>query len=375
MSYRVLLVENDRLMLERLSSVISKTAGFELAARYQAVNDALGQGSIFKPNLILLDVDGQNGLSLIAEFAKSFPSAAILCMGEKWQADSASHFVQAGAKWYIVKPFTSMELKAAVESFSSNGMETGCETMTFFSPKGKSGKTTLIANLALALEHRTDSKVGIIDADLQFGDMAVFFNLNPPSTIVEAVRDAKFLSPVTLKPYFVPVTSNVHVLCGTKKPNLIDRVSIKSFENIVRMAQSMYNYLLIDVPPGFNPTSIAAAEMSSTAYLVSMINGGYEIQHMKRALEIFKDWPDYDERVRTIFTRVEPCDSQSQQDLERKLGYPVAAIIPNAYLVVSTAADNGRMALDIEPDSALTRSVSRLAHRISGRKHIRWDKS
>ncbi|WP_416196756.1 response regulator [Selenomonas sp.] len=370
MAYRVMLVERDRLMLEQLSQTIRKTAGFELVARYQNPSEALGQGSVFQPNLILLDVEGTTGSNLLTEFHSTYDGVAILCMGEQWQAERASHYVQAGAKGYIVKPFTSEELKEAVDTFARSGMEVGAETITFFSPKGKSGKTTLIANLALALARTTHEQVGIIDADLQFGDMAVFFNLSPASTIVEAVRDVRFLSPVTLAQYFMPVTQNVHVLCGTRTPNLIDRVSIPAFEEIIRMAQSLYRYVLIDVPQAFNPTAIAAAELSDITYLVAMLNDGYEIQHMQRAMEIFEDWPDYEQRALPIFTRVTPCGVARQQELSRQLGYRVAAVIPNAYNVVSAAADKGRMAVDIEPGSELTKFVTKLALDISrGKRH------
>ena len=44
MQHRVILVESNRLMLERLSSVIRNTKDFELVARYQQAGDALGQG-------------------------------------------------------------------------------------------------------------------------------------------------------------------------------------------------------------------------------------------------------------------------------------------------------------------------------------------
>ena len=293
-------------------------------------------------------------------------------MGEQWSADSAAHLVQAGARGYIIKPFTSDELRDAVEAFAKSGMVVGGETYTFFSPKGKSGKTTLIANLAMELARRSGAKVGIIDADLQFGDMAVFFSLSPTSTIVEAARDAEFLSPVTLASYFMPVTENVHVLCGTRAPNLIDRVSIASLERIIRIAQSLYQYLLIDVPPAFNPTSIAASELSTTTILVAMINGGYEIEHMREALEIFKDWPDYEDRVKAVFTRVTPCDRASQEELGRALGFPVAGIIPTAYEEVSAAADSGRMAVDIERSSPFAQSVSKLVSKIMGRHSSGW---
>ena len=373
MDYQVILVENNRLMLERLSSVIRGTSGFSLAARYQQAGDALGQSAMFKPNIILLDIDEKGNLGLVPEFASAFPGAAILCISSHWDAKESDQIAQAGAKGYLVKPFSSEELAEAVQTFSKSGMAQGSEVLAFFSPKGKSGKTTLIANLAMSLAARSGEPVGIIDADLQFGDMAVFFNLEPKSTIVEATRDVKFLSPITLNPYFmaVPEAENIRVLCGTKKPEFAEMVEIAPFEDLVRMAQSLFRYVLIDLPPGFNPISVASAELADTTYMVAMVGGGFEVLHMKRALDVFKAWPDYEQRVKTIFTRVSPCTEKERELLEQELGYPVSSIIPNEYLLVSAAANSGRMAVDVQPDTPLSKNINRLSKDIMGRR-IQW---
>ncbi len=373
MDYQVILVENNRLMLERLSSVIRGTSGFSLAARYQQAGDALGQSAMFKPNIILLDIDEKGNLGLVPEFASAFPGAAILCISSHWDAKESDQIAQAGAKGYLVKPFSSEELTEAVQTFSKSGMAQGSEVLAFFSPKGKSGKTTLIANLAMSLAARSGEPVGIIDADLQFGDMAVFFNLEPKSTIVEATRDVKFLSPITLNPYFmaVPEAENIRVLCGTKKPEFAEMVEIAPFEDLVRMAQSLFRYVLIDLPPGFNPISVASAELADTTYMVAMVGGGFEVLHMKRALDVFKAWPDYEQRVKTIFTRVSPCTEKERELLEQELGYPVSFILPNEYLLVSAAANSGRMAVDVQPDTPLSKNINRLSKDIMGRR-IQW---
>ena len=373
MDYQVILVENNRLMLERLSSVIRGTSGFSLAARYQQAGDALGQSAMFKPNIILLDIDEKGNLGLVPEFASAFPGAAILCISSHWDAKESDQIAQAGAKGYLVKPFSSEELTEAVQTFSKSGMAQGSEVLAFFSPKGKSGKTTLIANLAMSLAARSGEPVGIIDADLQFWDMAVFFNLEPKSTIVEATRDVKFLSPITLNPYFmaVPEAENIRVLCGTKKPEFAEMVEIAPFEDLVRMAQSLFRYVLIDLPPGFNPISVASAELADTTYMVAMVGGGFEVLHMKRALDVFKAWPDYEQRVKTIFTRVSPCTEKERELLEQELGYPVSSIIPNEYLLVSAAANSGRMAVDVQPDTPLSKNINRLSKDIMGRR-IQW---
>ena len=141
MEYQVILIENDRPTMERLSGVISSTRGFKLAARYQRAGDALGQSAMFKPNVVLLDLDVKGNLALIPEFVSSFPEAALICVSSHWNAADAEQMVQAGAKGFLVKPFSGEELVQAVQTFGKNGMARGSEVLAFFSPKGKSGKT------------------------------------------------------------------------------------------------------------------------------------------------------------------------------------------------------------------------------------------
>ncbi len=375
--YRVILIEKDNLMLERLSRVIHKTNGFELAARYTVPQDALQAGP-FKPNLILLDTDDSENTTFISLLHQQFPQAFILCCGMRWHAQSAGQMLQSGAAGYLVKPFTSDELIAAAEAFNTGNIgKNVSEVSAFFSPKGKSGKTTLIANLALNLARKTGKSVGIIDADLQFGDMAVFFDLKPLSTIFEAVRDVKSLSPLTLNSYFVPVNENVRVLCSTKRPELAEQIKMSSFTEMVHMARSLFRYILIDLPSAFNPISVTAADIADKVYLTAMSNDGFEITHMQHALKIFHDtWPDnYKEKVRVIFTRVTPCTNERKSELEHILRYPITAVMPNEYMLVSSAANNGRMAVDIKPESDLSYNIDRLADFIRGRSDFRWETS
>lgn len=335
MSYRTVLIENNRMMLERLSSVIRNSPGFELSARYQTAGDALGQMQAFSPNLILLDIDA-------SPMSVFFPISRRI----------------AG------RPFTPDELQAAVRNADRASLRSSARVISFFSPKGKSGKTTLISNLAASIAKRTGEPVAILDCDLQFGDMAVFFNLNPQTTLVEAVRDIKFLSPVTLKSYFIDARRNLQILCGPAKPDLAESVTLDALTQLIHMTRSLYSYVLIDLPSGFSDISATACELSDETVLMAMYNGGYETMHMKRALEIFKAWDDYRERIYPLFTRVSPFDDAEKERLSKELGYPVAAIIPNEYVRVSEAADNGRLVVDEDPGSPFAKAVDALAEKI-----------
>ena len=372
MDYRVILIEKKPLMLERLAIVVENIPGFALVGSYHTAEEAIREAVNAQPNLLLLDTDGGANMEMMPVLQRVFSQAGIICIDSQWDARIASNIAQAGAKGYLIKPFTGEELCAAVESFGKSGMGLVSDVMTFFSAKGKSGKTTLIANLALSLARKSGQPVAIIDADLQFGDIAVFFNLQVAGTIVEAVRDVHFLSPITLGSYFVPVNEKVNVLCGTRRPEMAEMVEPKAFAELVKMARSLYRYILIDLPSAFNPLSIAAAELADETFVVAMDNGGFELQHMRRALQIFQEsWPeDYEKRLRPVISRVSPCDRFSQKKLEDILNYPLTAILPNEYVLVSEAANNGRMAVDIRPESSLSRSVDQLAEKVIGHRHL-----
>lgn len=364
MGYRTVLIEDNQVMQERLSSVIRNTPGFELSARYRNAGDALGQMQAFKPELILLDIDLDRNSTLLPDLKKAYPHTVIIGMSRRWDAEAQSRLLRSGAGGFMVKPFSGEELLDTLKNLQNTSASRHSQVVAFFSPKGKSGKTTLIANLGAALARQTGEPVAIIDGDLQFGDMGVFFNLTPQSTIVEAVRDISFLSPVTLKSYFVPVNENLSVLCGAAKPDLAETVTMEGITSLIEMARGIFRYVLVDLSSGFSDVACTACEMADKTLVMAMVNGGYEVEHMKRALEIFRAWEDCDRRVKPVFTRVSPCTEEERDRYSQALGFPVFQVLPNEYLAVSAAADNGRLLLNQAPENPFSQAVGQMADQV-----------
>lgn len=360
MLYRTVLIEPERLMKERLTRVIRNTPNFELIGWYAEPDEAIADAEKIKPEIILVDIEEEKGLKGFDRLKQTFPKAILICLSRQWDSEEQARLIRAGASGYMIKPFTGAELAEAVQTFSLTHLGDRSEVITFFSPKGKSGKTTLVSNLAAAVAEKVNEPVAIIDADFQFGDQSVFLNLRPQSTITEAVRDIDFLSPVTLKSYFVKVNDNLHVLCGASKPEQVDVVTIDKFTRLINMVKSLYRYVLIDMPSGFSDSTAAACELSTRTILMTMYNGGYEVVHMRRALEIFKAWDDYEKRVDILFTRLVP-GQETQEKFSQLMGYPVKYIIPNAYNLVSESADNGRLAINEDETDPFSQAILAMA--------------
>lgn len=361
---RVLVWIADGDMRTRMMTVVNRLTEYQ-AMEYRSGAGELEGIYLNRPQYLLMDVDYavRNIDIAVKEIRKNLPNVQIIGLSYRWDELKRKQIGELFNS-LLVMPFdTDSLMRAFAEVQANNASATSrCEVLSFFAPKGKSGRTTLIVNLALALARASGEKVGIIDAETNFSDMEAFLNINPQSTIIEAMRDLQYLTPGTLSRYFEEVSNNVFVMCGPKNPQQNAYLDANSLTKLINLAKKNFAYLLVDIGPGFNPISIAACEVADRVYLTIMSGGAFEMNHLERALEIFHSLDNWKQRVGCVITRMKP-DVHKRAELEDKLGCSVV-LLPNEYMLCSQAANNGRMALDIGPQSALTQQIDMMARAI-----------
>ena len=361
MKYRVILIEHDEDMLIKLSSVIKSSQQFDLVASYHDVKSALGQGSMFRPDLFLIDMEHAESLELISRFAVIFPRASILGTLLHWNEDIADRALAEGMQGCLLKPFSVNDIFNTLRLYEQRGKAKPSRVMAFFSPKGRSGRTTFASILAFELANKSGESVALIDADLQFGDLPIFFDVNPKHTIVEASHDINLLTPEGLLPYFQPLNDEKFCLLGSPlRPEYAELIEVEKLKKVVRMAGQLFRYVLVDLPSGFNPVSVSVCEQADTNFLVAMLNSGQEIEHMKRSMRLFETWGEYGKRIYTVFTRVSPCNEEEKKNLEQDFGRSISDILPNEYILSNITA-SGRLLKDLPDDSKFVEYVSAIA--------------
>ena len=357
MKYNVILVDDDEAAITHTANIFKRFPNFTLVSSYREVKSAIGQSSVFDPNLFLINVDGVANRSSLPAFADIFPNAIVLGIMSKWDADKAFESINSGALGCVLKPFSVEDLIDAIKIFSRGIRNTKPRSCTFFSAKGRSGKTTLISNLALSIVQQTGDLVAIIDADLQFSDMAIFFDVEPVTTIVEATRDIKFLSPIRLNPYFLPVAENIQLLCGPRRLEYSELVDVESLMAVVRMAQTLFHYVLIDLPSGLSPFATNMCEVSDSVFICGMLNTNFEVKHIKRTLPLFEMWEQYGKKINIVLNR---ADDRQKPEIERQLAHKVSAVLPNEFLMVS-AANSGNIKNVLNQKNLLAAKIHELA--------------
>lgn len=138
------------------------------------------------------------------------------------------------------------------------------EVIAIVSGKGGVGKTTLTANLGLALAELKKS-VLLIDADIAMSNLSLLIGLdNPPITLHDvllgssAAQDAIYEGPkgISLIPSGLSISN-------------YQRVDVERLVSIVKSLQNGYDYILIDAPAGIDKNVISVISASSEVLLVT----------------------------------------------------------------------------------------------------------
>lgn len=339
----------------RLVNVINRSGKYQ-AVEYRNAGGELEGLYMQRPQYILLDVDYAvtEPEPIVSALRKNIKGVRIIGLSFRWDEFKRKQLADL-FDTVLVMPFDLDSFERAAEDAQSQSSNSKCEVMAFFAPKGKSGRTTLIVNLAMSLARASGEKVCIIDAETNFADMDTFLNLAPQSTIVEALRDLPYLTPNTFTKYCESVNNDVSVLCGAKSLQNAAYVTAEGLTKLIQLARKCYRFVLIDLAPGFNPVTIAACEASEHVFVTTMANDAFEMTHLKKTLEIFHSLENWENRVEVVISRMKP-DVHKRSALGEELGCPVN-MLPNEYLLCSQAANNGRMALDIGPNSTLTQQI------------------
>lgn len=360
MAYQVIIVEENKQLIDKLTAAFRRSKEFEVASTYKTADLALAQSRMFKPDLFLINVDDGETVKLLRSFVTFYPNAKILGMLSSWNSKTAYSCLKVGIDGCILKSFTIEEIKKAIQIYELRGEKRPSRVIAFFSPKGRAGRTTAASILALKLAEKSGERVALIDADLQFGDMPIFFDVEPNHTIIEASQDIKLLNPLTFEQYFHPLRDNLSLLASSEQPEYAELVEAENFIEVIKMTCTLFRYVLIDLPSGFNPISISTCDLVDTSILMVMLDNVFDIYHMRRALEMFQTFRKDRKRIYTCFTRVNPCTDEERLKIQRELGYPVTDILPNEYQMISIA-NSGRLLKDLPTDSQFVKYAESFA--------------
>ncbi len=133
---RVMLVDDHTVVRSGLSAFLSVNPDMELVGEAENGEQAISMASIYKPDVILMDLlmPIMDGVAATAVIKKKYPSIQIVVLTSFHEDELVQNALKAGAIGYLMKNVNAKELAAAIKS-------------------AKEGKTILSPEAAQSLIH------------------------------------------------------------------------------------------------------------------------------------------------------------------------------------------------------------------------------
>jgi pilus assembly protein CpaE len=231
---------------------------------------------------------------------------------------------------------------------------------TVFSTKGGSGKSVIAVNLAVVLAERSDGPVVLVDADLQFGDVAVMMKLAPSHTVVDAVSNIERLDASLLESLLAKhEASGLRVLPAPLEPAFADQIGASDMVKIIEILRRFCSHIVIDTPAYFNDVVLGIVEVSDDVLLVAGMDIP-NIKNVKIGLQTLRLLNTPMEKLRLILNRANSKVKLDIGGVERTLQISAESLVPSD-VVVPQSVNKGVPFVISHPKSGVAKSIRLLA--------------
>jgi pilus assembly protein CpaE len=234
------------------------------------------------------------------------------------------------------------------------------QVVTVFSTKGGAGKSVIATNLGVTLAQRSDKPVVLIDADLQFGDIAVMLKLSPQHTIVDAVSSLDRLDASLMQSLLVThESSGLLILPAPLEPAFADQIGATEMIQIVEVLRRFCSHVIIDTPAYFNDVVLGMIEISDEVLLIAGMDIP-NIKNVKIGLQTLRLLNTPMEKLRLILNRANSKVKLDVTEVERTLQVSADILIPSD-IVVPQSVNRGVPVVQSAPRSGVAKSLEELA--------------
>jgi len=346
-SIRVLVVDDIAETRDHIAKLLSFEPDMELVGTASAGLEALDMATRVQPDVVLMDVNmpGMDGIETSERLARTAPGTAVVMMSVQNEAEYLRRSMLAGAREFLVKPFTSDELFSSVRQVSSRQRESRLQRVPMgpgltadgmprperrgrivavFSPKGGVGRTTLAANLAVAAATDMHQTVALVDANFQFGDVGLLMNLSPThsTSIADVLAELAEGHVDAVDPALIEHSSGVKVLLPPPSPEMAELITSDHMRRILARLRQRHELVVVDCFSQLHDptlTILDAADVILTVLTYDLTS----IKDTRVFLGVAERLGYADDKIRVVLNKADSAHGITLADVEGSIGRKV----------------------------------------------------
>lgn len=367
---RVLIVDDIAETRENVRKLLQFESDVDVVGTARTGREGIQLASELDPDVILMDINmpDVDGITATEEIRQKSPHIQVVILSVQGDPNYMRRAMLAGARDFLTKPPMGDDLISAIKrsgemahSERAKGIKQqmvvsgpgGMSSMmggfaptakgkiiVVYSPKGGTGCTTIAANLAIALNNE-DTRTVLVDGNLQFGDVAIFFNEQGKNTVLDIAPRVDDLEPEIVDEILIKhEASGVRLLAAPQKPEHADKVSADQFTRVLQFLQQIYAYVVVDTSTILTDVVLGTFDVSDVVLLITT----QEIPAIKNAralLDLLQGIGVSKERIVFAMNRYDKRISITPERVSENLKHEIAAVIPFDEKIAITAVNRG----------------------------------
>jgi pilus assembly protein CpaE len=390
---RVMIVDDVSETRENVRKLLQFESDVDVVGVARTGKEAIQLSQDLNPDVVLMDINmpDMDGITATEAIRAKLPAVQVVILSVQGDQNYMRRAMLAGARDFLTKPPMGDELISAIRragamaqterskstqvqiapiagspaSLMGYGAPKG-KIVTIYSPKGGTGCTTLAVNLALTLNNE-DTRVALVDGNLQFGDVAVFINEQGKNTIVDLAPRAEELDPEIVEEVMLKhAASGLHVLAAPSRPEYAEKVSSSQFAKVLEYLRQMYSYVIVDTAALLTDVTLSAIDVSDLVVLVTTQDIP-SIKNCRLFLDLLQTLGIERDRVLFVMNRYDKRINITPERVAENLKQEVASVIPLDEPTATKAVNRGVPFVLESKNQPAARGVFSLAENVRAR--------
>jgi pilus assembly protein CpaE len=386
---RVLIVDDIAETRENIRRLLQFERDMEVVGGARTGKEAIVLARDTKPHVILMDINmpDMDGITATETILKEVPATQIVILSVQSEPDYMRRAMLAGARDFLTKPPSADELVATIRKVGTRAIQQAAmisisapsgttlqaspshlvtgKIITVYSPRGGVGKTMVATNLAAAL-HTEDTPTILVDAALQFGDVAACMNLQTKNSLIDLMEQVGELDPDLLDRIATNHPSGIKIVAAPSRPEQADAVQGVHVGKVLKFIATQYKYVVVDTPAALNEATLSALDVAEVVVVI----GAPDLPTIKN-LRMFFDLGEAlgltNQKTILILNKMDKRFGITAERVADLLKQPVVAQIPLDDKTVPLSTNNGEPFVLADRTKIVSRAVLELAQAVKNR--------
>jgi pilus assembly protein CpaE len=365
--FRVLIVDDVAETRENVRKLLQFESDIDVVAAARTGREAIQLCQEANPDVVLMDINmpDMDGIAATEQIRQKMPAVQVVILSVQGDQNYMRRAMLVGARDFLTKPPMPDELVAAIRRAgkmareerakstqvyvaaqgtqnrsTTTNLTTRGKIILVYSPKGGTGCTTIAVNLAVAL-HNEETRVVIVDANLQFGDVAIFLNEQGKNTIIDLAPRVDELDPEIVDSVMIKnAATGVHVLASPSRPENAEKINADQFSKLLRYLRQLYAYVIVDSSAHLTDVTLSVLGVADAIVLI----GTQDIPSIKNDrlfLDLLLTLSVPADKISFVMNKFDKRIAISPEKVGENLKQQVMAVIPLDERTVIPAANRG----------------------------------